>query len=88
MKLDTILLIVAVVIVFILVSIGAYYLLAHYQHPDDKNEAYFPKIVVYFGMILAATTIIGFPLDAENNGEYAGTSSYSFYIKNKMFSFR
>ena len=50
-----------------LLAIGvAVYLLISYQHPEDKNQAWFPKIVVIFGISLAIWTVLLFPLDVAN----------------------
>ena len=43
-----------------------------YQHPDDKNDAYFPKLVVLFGFVLAGATVLLLPLDVANNEGFAG----------------
>ena len=69
---DIFLLIVTIIVFFILLVIGLY-LLVHYQHPDDKNEAYLPKLVVIFGFVLAGATVLLLPLDVANNEGYAGT---------------
>jgi hypothetical protein len=39
-------LIVTIVIFSLLVILGAVYFLAYFQHPEDRNTAWFPKIVV------------------------------------------
>jgi LMBR1 domain-containing protein 1 len=39
-------LIVTSVIFAILVLIGAVYFIVYFQHPQDRNQAWFPKIVV------------------------------------------
>ena len=43
-----------------------------YQHPDDKNDAYIPKLVVLFGFVLSGATVFALPLDVANNEGYAG----------------
>jgi len=65
-------LIVATVVAFAILCVVALYLLVHYQHPDDKNEAYLPKFVVMFGFVLAGATVLLLPLDVANNEGYAG----------------
>lgn len=65
-------LIVVTVVAFFILLIVALYLLVHYQHPDDKNEAYLPKFVVIFGFVLAGATVLLVPLDVANNAGYAG----------------
>jgi uncharacterized membrane protein len=71
---DVFLVISAVVAFFVLLVIGVY-LLVYYSHPDDKNEAYMPKLVVLGGFVLAASTTLLLPLDVANNAGYAGTSA-------------
>ena len=69
---DVFLIIVTVVAFVILLIIGLY-LLVYYQHPDDHNTAYFPKLVVLLGFVLAGATVLLLPLDVANNEGYAGT---------------
>jgi LMBR1 domain-containing protein 1 len=42
------------------------YVIVIYQHPEDKNQAWFPKGVVLFGFALALITVLLFPLDVAN----------------------
>lgn len=58
--------ILVVVVVTILVLIGCVYILIEYQHPEDRNQAWFPKAVVIFGLSLAILTVLMFPLDVAN----------------------
>jgi LMBR1 domain-containing protein 1 len=53
-------------IVAVLCVAANVYLLVHYQHPDDCNQAWVPKIVVVFGLWIAMITILLFPLDVAN----------------------
>jgi LMBR1 domain-containing protein 1 len=39
-------LVILAVIVSVLVVVVNIYVLINYQHPDDRNQAYFPKFVV------------------------------------------
>lgn len=59
------LLIVAIVVCVIVFFINIY-LLINYQHPDDVNQAYFPKIVVVVGLSIAAISIFMLPADVAN----------------------
>jgi len=65
-------LIVVIVIAFVLLTIVGLYLVVKYQHPDDKNDAYIPKLVVWFGFVLSGATVLLLPLDVANNEGYAG----------------
>ena len=49
-------LIVAILVAFIILAVVGFYVLVKYQHPDDKNEAWFPKLVVWTGFIVAGAT--------------------------------
>ena len=71
-------LIVVIVIAFVLLTIVGLYLVVKYQHPDDKNDAYIPKLVVWFGFVLSGATVLLLPLDVANNEGYAG----KFYCSN------
>jgi LMBR1 domain-containing protein 1 len=66
-------LICSTVVVFLIMLVVAVYLLVYYQHPDDKNEAYFPKFIVIVGIVLTGATALLLPLDVANNAGYAGT---------------
>lgn len=59
-------LIIVAVIVAILAVVVSLYLLVVYMHPEDKNQAWFPKIVVIFGMSLSIWMVLLFPLDVAN----------------------
>lgn len=65
-------LIVSITVTFFILAVVAVYLLVYYQHPDDHNEAYFPKGVVTIGIMLAGATALLLPLDVANNDGYAG----------------
>mmetsp|Transcript_15255 Transcript_15255/g.42237 ORF Transcript_15255/g.42237 Transcript_15255/m.42237 type:complete len:554 (-) Transcript_15255:106-1767(-) len=69
-------LVIAIIVAFAILLIGAVYLLVYYQHPDDHNDAYIPKFVVIFGFVLAGWTVLLFPLDVANNEGYAGCDGY------------
>ena len=65
-------LIVVTVVTFVLLTIVGVYLIVKYQHPDDKNDAYLPKLVVLLGFVLSGATVLLLPLDVANNEGYAG----------------
>lgn len=54
------------VVVAILVLLVSLYLVVNYQHPEDRNQAWIPKIVVLLGFAVAFWTILLFPLDVAN----------------------
>ncbi|KAK3019007.1 hypothetical protein RJ639_003615 [Escallonia herrerae] len=59
-------LVIVAIVVCVLVCIFNVYLLVNYQHPDDKNQAYFPKFVVVLGLSVAAISILMLPADVAN----------------------
>jgi hypothetical protein len=50
------------VVVSVLVLVGCVYILVDYQHPEDRNQAWVPKIVVVLGLSLAIFSVLMFPL--------------------------
>ena len=73
-------LIVSMIVAFCILVVVGVYLLVYYQHPDDHNDAYFPKLVVIGGFVLAGATVLLLPLDVANREGYAGTF---FWLYNK-----
>ncbi|WCJ28061.1 LIMR family protein At5g01460 [Euphorbia peplus] len=59
-------LVIVAIVVCIIVFIFNVYLLVNYQHPDDKNQAYFPKIVVVLGLSVSVLSILMLPADVAN----------------------
>ncbi|CAK9180872.1 unnamed protein product [Ilex paraguariensis] len=59
-------LVIVAIIVCVLVFVFNVYLLVNYQHPDDANQAYFPKFVVVLGLSVAAISILMLPADVAN----------------------
>ena len=47
------------------------YILVHFQHPEDRNQAWWPKFVVVFGLTLAVLSILLLPLDVANRAACA-----------------
>ncbi|KAF7845365.1 LIMR family protein [Senna tora] len=56
-------LVIVAIVVCVIVFIFNVYLLVNYQHPDDANQAYFPKFIVVFGLSIAAISILMLPAD-------------------------
>jgi len=69
-------LILSIVVAFILLTVVAVYFLVHYQHPDDKNDAYLPKLTVLIGFVLSGATVLLLPLDVANNEGYSGCDGF------------
>ncbi|GLJ39322.1 hypothetical protein SUGI_0802570 [Cryptomeria japonica] len=59
-------LIVVAAVVCVLVFLFNIYLLINFQHPDDLNQAYFPKLVVVLGLSVAEISILMLPADVAN----------------------
>ena len=67
-------------LVFVILIITNIYLIVHFQHPSDKNEALFPKLLVLMGLTLSQLTILLLPLDVANNSGYAGCDGYDISV--------
>eukprot|EP01006_Ploeotia_vitrea_P022926 TRINITY_DN55354_c0_g1_i2.p1 TRINITY_DN55354_c0_g1~~TRINITY_DN55354_c0_g1_i2.p1 ORF type:complete len:395 (-),score=166.08 TRINITY_DN55354_c0_g1_i2:455-1639(-) len=66
-------LIVSVVILSAVLLAACVMLLAYFGHPDDRNEALFPKVVTVFGLWLAFASVLVLPYDVSNSrGEGGG----------------
>ncbi|XP_066358514.1 LIMR family protein Os06g0128200-like [Miscanthus floridulus] len=59
-------LVIVAAVVSVLVLLVSVYLLVNYQHPDDANQAYFPKLVVVLGLTVAVLSILMLPADVAN----------------------
>lgn len=59
-------LIIVVAVVALLTIALSLYLIVIYQHPEDKDQAWFPKGVVLLGLCVAIWTVLLFPLDVAN----------------------
>jgi hypothetical protein len=44
------------------------YVLVDYQHPEDRNQAWFPKVVVVFGLTVAVVSVLMFPMVSTGGG--------------------
>lgn len=84
MAVDAFLIIVIIVVCGLMlaaISMSIVYM----QHPDDKNTAWLPKIVVLFGLFMASANVLTLPLDVINAQTGAGLDmsivwSISFYL--------
>jgi len=64
----------------ILLLISGLYFIVYYQHPDDKNEAWLPKLTVLLGFVLSGATVLLLPLDVANNEGYFGCMSHDYSV--------
>ena len=66
-----------VIVVTILVAIANLYVLINFQHPEDRNQAWFPKIIVISGLTIASGAILLLPLDVANRASCDASVSLS-----------
>ena len=59
-------LIIVVAAVALMTIALSVYIIVIYQHPEDKNQAWFPKLVVLLGLTVSIYTVLLFPLDVAN----------------------
>ena len=77
-------LIIGLVFGILVLLVAGFYLIVYYQHPDDHNEAYVPKVVVLLGFVLAGSTVLLLPLDVANNEGYAGKLSVCTTVVSRL----
>lgn len=63
-------LIIIVLVISIVVFLANIYIVVFYQHPDDKNQAWLPKFVVWLGLSTAIISVLMFPLDVANRSDF------------------
>jgi LMBR1 domain-containing protein 1 len=68
-------LIVLACIIPALVLAFCYYILVYFQHPDDRNTFYAPKVVVMTGLAVAMVTVLMIPFDVANQGAQFGCNA-------------
>lgn len=90
MEYNVILLIIAIVVCIVVVIFNIY-LLVNYQHPDDHNQAYFPKLVVVLGLSVAMISILMLPADVANrhacvNSVYTGACHLTLPMKELWYT--
>ncbi|KAG8460105.1 hypothetical protein KFE25_014250 [Diacronema lutheri] len=59
-------LIIGMVVMLIMTLAASLYILVYFQHEEDRNTAWAPKIVVLIGLSLAAWIVLALPLDIAN----------------------
>lgn len=69
-------LVLAIVVALLILLVVGVYLIVNYSHPEDKNEAYFPKLVTLMGFVIAGATVLLLPLDVANGEGYPGCAGY------------
>ena len=59
-------LVIVCIVMPVLILLSNVYVLVNFQHPEDRNQAYAPKVVVVLGLTLAVVSVLMFPLDVAN----------------------
>ncbi|KAJ1623188.1 hypothetical protein T492DRAFT_883953 [Pavlovales sp. CCMP2436] len=59
-------LIIGMVVMLVLTLVGALYILVYFQHEEDRNTAWAPKVVVLIGLSMSAWIVLCLPLDIAN----------------------
>ncbi|KAK3280837.1 hypothetical protein CYMTET_11340 [Cymbomonas tetramitiformis] len=59
-------LIIITVVATVMCFLANIYVLIHFQHPSDRNQAWIPKLVVVFGLSIAQISVLMLPLDVAN----------------------
>ena len=59
-------LIVVTCVAALMIAAVTVYLLAAFSHPEDRMQAWFPKMVVCCSIFVAIVTVLMFPLDVAN----------------------
>lgn len=80
-------LILVTIVVGILVVVANLHILVHFQHPEDRNQAWVPKVVVIFGLSLAMMSVLMFPLDVANRSacsDHVALSACDFAMPMKV----
>lgn len=60
-------LIVGMAVVMFLTLVASLYILVYFQHEEDRNTAWVPKVVVLIGLSLACWVVMALPLDIANS---------------------
>jgi LMBR1 domain-containing protein 1 len=60
-------LVVGVTILIVILLIINLYIIAYFQHPDDKNQSYYAKTLIIFGFMLTSLSVLLIPVDVANN---------------------
>lgn len=84
-------LLLIVIVVTLMVLAFNLYLLINYQHPDDKNQAWFPKVVVIVGLSVAELSILMLPADIANrhackHSVYTDACNYTLPMRELWYS--
>jgi len=76
---NIILIVIAIVMMLVLVA-SSIYILVHFSDEADKNTAYFPKILVVFGISMSFALILLLPMDVANARTNGGLAMNGLWI--------
>lgn len=68
-------LLIVAIVVAALVAVANVYVIVCYQHPEDRNQAWLPKLVVLLGLCVAVWSVLLIPLDVANSAACPDGSS-------------
>lgn len=69
---------VAVSVIACLMLAGvSFYILVYYQHEDDRNQAYFPKLVVMLTLSISEISVVLLALDVANRSGAVGCGQWN-----------
>ena len=92
MDAENIAIIVVAIVVAFMVAATTLYILVAFQHPEDRLQAWFPKIVVCTSLFVAICTVLLFPLDVANRracteGELFSECDFALPMRELWFAF-
>lgn len=58
---DPLLIVGLTILLFVMLIINIY-ILAYWQHPDDKNESYLARVLIVYGLQLCAVSVLMIPV--------------------------
>lgn len=73
-------LIVTLVVMIILIFGGIAVLFVNFSHPDDSNQAFFPRAVCVLGLFLAIASVMALPLDVAINSFVLDSVSINMHL--------
>eukprot|EP00897_Mesotaenium_endlicherianum_P006173 jgi/Mesen1/5584/ME000281S04639 len=84
-------LVIVAIIVCVVALLVSVYFLVNFQHPEDKNQAYFPKCVVILGLTVAQLATLMLPADVANrhscqHSVFSGACSFTLPMKSLWYS--
>ncbi|KAL1508346.1 hypothetical protein AB1Y20_004456 [Prymnesium parvum] len=60
------------IVMTVMILLGSFYFLVYFSSEEDRNVAYFPKVIVVLGLTLVCLTVLMLPLDVANRQSDGG----------------